>query len=96
MAKKELDNLSRDMIECEKAGYGCHYGRWKAAQTNPAVKKEDVVPKGWKKCAYCGKLFKGRADKKYCEDYCRNEAYKSNPKKRAYEKAYRERKKQNG
>lgn len=33
MAKKrKLDKLDLEMIECEKAGFGCHYGRWKATQ----------------------------------------------------------------
>lgn len=26
-----------------------------------------------KKCKECGILFKGRADKKFCSDYCRNQ-----------------------
>jgi predicted nucleic acid-binding Zn ribbon protein len=25
-----------------------------------------------KKCIYCGSTIKGRADKKFCNDYCRN------------------------
>lgn len=25
-----------------------------------------------KKCLYCGSTLKGRADKKFCNDYCRN------------------------
>ena len=25
-----------------------------------------------KKCLSCGKLLKGRVDKKFCDDYCRN------------------------
>lgn len=27
-----------------------------------------------KNCNYCGKLIHGRADKKFCDDYCRNSA----------------------
>ena len=27
-----------------------------------------------KNCHYCGKLIHGRADKKFCDDYCRNSA----------------------
>lgn len=26
-----------------------------------------------RRCFACGKLLKGRADKKFCDDYCRNE-----------------------
>lgn len=91
--KRKLDKLSLDMIECEKAGYGCHYGRWKAAQTNPVVKKEESIPKGWKKCEYCGKVFKPKCGQRFCEPYCRSEAYKPklNAQRRAYMRDYRER-----
>ena len=41
--KKELDKLSLDMIECEKAGFGVHYGAWKAAQEEKARKEKIVV-----------------------------------------------------
>ena len=50
MAKKrELDKLSLDMIECKKAGFGCHYGAWKALQGN-TIKKEEGIPEGWQVC----------------------------------------------
>ena len=44
--KKILDKLSLDMIECEKAGYGVHYGAWKATQTKPVI-IEKKIPEGW-------------------------------------------------
>ncbi len=78
--KKEPDKLSLDMIECEKAGYGCHYGAWKATQERP-VKVEptpDALPEGWMICYYCGKPFelKTKRARKYCEYYCQQEAQK--------------------
>ena len=79
MAKKnELDKLSLDMIECEKAGYGCRYGKWKAMQPNVKDnQKDDVLPKGWALCEHCGKPFKKHDSRqRYCDIYCRTEAYK--------------------
>jgi hypothetical protein len=31
-----------------------------------------LAPSGNKTCQACGKTLKGRADKKFCDDYCRN------------------------
>jgi hypothetical protein len=73
--KKELDNLSKDMIQCAKDGFGCHYGRWKATQPIVAVVKDDTLPDGWKLCEYCGKPFKGISPKRFCDVLCRNKAY---------------------
>lgn len=79
MAKKELDKLSLDMLECEKAGYGVRYGAWKAAQTNPVVPVvvEQKIPEGWLVCEYCGKAFKPKTKKKqrFCEVECQNKSY---------------------
>lgn len=72
MAKKrELDKLALDMIECKKAGFGCHYGAWKALQGN-TIKKEEGIPEGWQVCKRCGKAFKPNVRKvqKYCEVGC--------------------------
>lgn len=77
---KELDKLSLDMIECEKAGYGCHYGAWKATQDRPVVIEPDpnALPEGWTLCQYCGKPFKAKQRRliKYCDDVCLYEAQK--------------------
>lgn len=92
MAKKrKLDNIDLEMIECEKAGYGCHYGRWKATQ--PIKKPEPVdIPEDWKICPYCGKAFKPRLpQQKYCEAMCG--VYANREKKYAYVKRYKEKKK---
>lgn len=74
--KKQLDKLSLDMIECEKAGYGVRYGSWKATQTNPVV-VEQKIPEGWLVCEYCGKAFKPKTKKKqrFCEVECQNKSY---------------------
>jgi predicted nucleic acid-binding Zn ribbon protein len=40
-----------------------------------------------KNCLYCGKLLKGRIDKKFCDDYCRNN-YNNQQKSRGSYSAY--------
>lgn len=75
--KKELDKLSLDMIECKKAGYGCHYGDWYAAQNRPVViEKKEEIPKGYKACPVCGILFKpNRRTHIYCCPSCQMKAH---------------------
>lgn len=79
--KKELDKLSLDMIECEKTGFGVHYGKWKAMQ--PPVKIPRLDPfanlpekKKTSICQWCGKTFiQSRNGKQiYCELYCQRMA----------------------
>ena len=76
--KKELDKLSLDMIECKKAGYGCHYGDWYAAQNRPVkIEKKVEIPEGWIACLHCGKYFKPYSKmQKYCEISCQKAAQK--------------------
>ena len=71
--KKQLDKLSLDMIECEKAGFGVHYGRWKATQ-KPVKIEPKSSPDNWKVCPYCGQRFKPRYNQVYCEYVCQREA----------------------
>ena len=75
MARKKLDKLSKDMIQCAKDGFGVHYGRWKATQEIVVPVKEDKSPKNWKTCPICGKKFAPKGSKTYCSDECR---YKAN------------------
>ena len=63
-----MDNLSREMIQCKKDGFGCHYGRWKAMQE--PVK---ITPREEKHhCLYCGReVVRGeKGFPKYCDAYC--------------------------
>ena len=85
--KKELDKLSLDMIECEKAGFGCHYGAWKATQTKPVV-IEKKIPDGWLICEYCGKPYKPKTKRpqKYCEATCQGRASWERKKQRDLER----------
>lgn len=94
--KKKLDKLSLDMIQCEKDGFGCHYGRWKATQE--PVKIVKTIPEGWKKCEYCGKPFKPPAKnhQRFCEVACQKKASdaRRRAKKLEYMREYRARKKE--
>lgn len=94
--KKELDNLSLDMIRCKADGFGCHYGHWKALHEKTAPDKEECAPQGWLICKHCGKPFKPKARRvqKYCEAQCQRAAaeIRNLEKKRAYARAYQERK----
>lgn len=76
MSKRELDKLSLDMIECKKAGFGCHYGAWKATQDPVKSPKKDI-PEGWRVCAQCGAAFKPttRRLQLYCGGVCQKKAY---------------------
>lgn len=51
-----MDNLSKDMVACKKAGFGSSYGKWKATQ--PVVDSVPQPPNGKVKvCKNCGKEF---------------------------------------
>ena len=66
MAKKKLDNIDLEMIQCEKDGYGVHYGWWKATQERIAPPTEVT-----RICAFCGKPFVPKTPKqKYCDKVC--------------------------
>lgn len=95
MAKKQIDKLSLDMIQCKKDGFGVHYGRWKATQ-KPVEIEEPPLPEGWRVCVWCGNPYKPKTKRptKYCEVYCQNAAIKERCRlKRAqYIRDYRERK----
>lgn len=88
--KKERDKLSLDMIECKKAGYGCHYGDWYAAQNRPVIiEKKTVVPDGYNVCPRCGKVFKPKTSKHiYCEVGCQRASHRERNKDK-YSEYYR-------
>lgn len=87
-----MDNLDRCMVECEKAGYGCHYGAWRAAQGDILIVDDDGIPESFKKCEFCGELFKPakRSDQKFCGAYCQRRKadilFKQRKKERGGEK----------
>lgn len=86
--KVKLDKLSLDMIQCEKDGYGVHYGAWRAAQDAKKVlsppQAECKQPEGYRHiCQKCGKEFytQNKKPRKFCSDQCREASYyKPKPK----------------
>ena len=79
-----MDNLSKCMIQCEKDGFGVHYGRWRAAQEN--VQIVEKVPDGWRKCKHCGKPFKPYNNQQYCEVRCQYLASRERERQRKLER----------
>ena len=81
---KRMDNLSKDMIQCKKDGYGVHYGKWKAMQKPVTMKKK--IPDGWLVCENCGVPFKpNRTDQRFCDSYCQRQAYAERVRKQQAE-----------
>ena len=80
--KKDLSPLDLDLIQCEKDGFGCHYGKWKPwhdaqklEQEKPPNKTDpDVIVK--RICDNCGVEFvrHDKRQRKYCCDACRESA----------------------
>ena len=90
--KKELDNLSLDMIRCKADGFGCNYGQWKALQENPVASKKDETPENWKICPQCGNYFEpsNKGKQIYCDIDCQKKAQRARDreKTRAYKREY--------
>lgn len=92
-----MDNLSKDMIACKEAGFGVHYGKWKATQPvkttkikaeepapNPVVVKPVVTKR---RCAQCNKEFVSKQRRRmFCSNKCSSLAYYyKNRKLKCYE-----------
>lgn len=81
--KAKLDKLSLDMIQCEKDGFGVHYGAWRAAQYENGIVNMPK-PKGYQHiCLHCGKEFYSQRNgaRKYCSESCKNDFYNSQKQK---------------
>lgn len=74
-----MDKLSQDMLQCEKDGFGVHYGAWKATQPKQEPQERELTD-GWKRCEYCGKPFKKNRGMRFCDVYCRTQAYEDKAK----------------
>lgn len=74
-----MDNLAREMILCQQAGFGVSYGKWKATQPIKEIPKPiEVVEHKYSAvltCQNCGKEFTTftRHNKKHCSYECRME-----------------------
>lgn len=67
-----MDNLSRDMKACKEAGFGVHYGKWKATQPVRVIPKDEPKCEYEKTCEHCGKRFEvfTKRERKYCSLNC--------------------------
>lgn len=73
MAKKEMDQLTKDAVAAHKEGMT--YGKYMAMKKPTAIA---CKPEGYKHtCAFCGKEFysKTKAVRNYCSDLCREQYY---------------------
>lgn len=95
--KKKMDKLSWENAQALAAHMS--YGKWKAMQDPVKIVKQEVIPEGWSKCQYCGKVFKPtiKRPQKFCDSVCREKSY--SPKRKIiqaeYMRGYRERKRAN-
>lgn len=73
--KEKFDKLAWEVSQALSAGMS--YGKWKALQTPvPVIEVKDVKNENEIACAYCGKVFIPRYNKrkKYCDDRCAHQA----------------------
>lgn len=83
-----MDNLARDMLLAKQAGMS--YGKWKVLHPATMPKKKQT-PAEMIPCEHCGKLFRKRNGKRFCDMSCRNAAYYY--RTREIQKAYIEKRK---
>ena len=77
-----MDHLDLCMRKCEADGYGPHYGLWVAKTGGIPRVEEDRIPEGWKKCEYCGMVYRPfRSDQKFCGATCQKSAYEKRYKR---------------
>lgn len=79
MAKKknEPDKLAQEVSQAIAAGMS--YGKWKAMQ--PIENAEDKERENWTTCEYCGKAFKPKKGKRFCNVECQKLAYSERSRK---------------
>jgi transposase-like protein len=90
--KKKPDKWVLMMRQCEKDGFGVHYGHWIASKEPVVIVKKDETPKDWPLCEYepCSKRFKPSKGKRFCCDLCRRKAYYETGKPAQQMKEYRD------
>lgn len=85
--REPQDHLEYDVMQAERLGYGCHYGKYKADHPDTLAKFEEVTGvkklekvapnKREKVCPVCGVTFVTgnlNTHKIYCGDECRRKA----------------------
>lgn len=71
--EKELDNLTRDVLAAEAAGFGCHYGDYIAKFGHTGQPEPKKTDKREIVCVGCGTVFyvSDNHRRKYCSPGCR-------------------------
>ena len=90
--KKKPDKLAQDAAKALAAGLS--YGKWRAMQQ--PVETEKGIPEGYKICPQCGKKFKAGNNKKFCEEYCRQQAYRYRAREIEMARYYRKKEQRDG
>lgn len=91
---RNLDNLTQDVLDAEAKGYGCHYGRYKAAHPNTKAKRESAAIRAaaeacYKTCPECGvRFYSSNPRRIFCGADCQYDATKK--RERARKKKERE------
>lgn len=68
-----MDNLTMEMRICERAGFGCSYGKWKATQP---IKEKPIEKTS--ACQWCGApITEIKNSKRFCNYECSNAAWKA-------------------
>lgn len=93
--KRKLDNIERDVIQAERLGYGCHYGRYKADYPYTREEEEEIPEDAPTRiCEHCGEPFCmiGASHlRKYCSyECCQKAARKQAANRRKKEAAKNE------
>lgn len=91
MDNQEPSKLAQENAQARAANLS--YGKWKAMQPRQEENPEEL-PEGWLRCEHCGKPFKKRYGKRFCDIDCRTKAYAPKEKvwRAEYEKRHREKK----
>ena len=79
--EKELDNLTRDVLAAEAAGFCCHYGDYIAKFGHTGQPEPKKTDKRAIVCLGCGTVFyvSDNHRRKYCSPECRyNARYRQN------------------
>lgn len=87
-----MDNIDRIMKEADRLGFGCRYGKYRAAYPNGSA---DVLPSAKKTpsvktvpCRLCGKMFVVKhGNQSYCSEDCRDEVFRQRQRELAAKKS---------
>jgi hypothetical protein len=92
---KETNPIILDMRQCEKDGYGVHYGWWRAAGHKRNNEAESLREYETRICKRCGKRF-SMEGRNAASLYCSPECQQKMQAERHYKKMKNKKRKTNG